>query len=257
VPVNCTALPDALLESELFGHVRGAFTGATATRRGLFAEADGGTLFLDEIGDMDLGLQAKVLRAVDDGEIRAVGADSPRRTDVRLIAATNQDLESRVKEGRFRTDLFYRLNVVPVLLPPLRSRPEDIPILIERFLDEARQRNPNSPVRELTAQSVARLSRLTWPGNVRELENLIERVVVVGTKPVLDVTDFEELAPGLLDEPSPELRACKELLPLRQVEAEYIEWVIDRCGGNTTRAAEILGVDVSTIHRRRRGGSHE
>ncbi len=252
VPVNCTALPDHLLESELFGHVRGAFTGATAPRRGLFVEADGGTLLLDEIGDMDTQLQAKVLRVVEDGEVRPVGADASQKVDVRLIAATNQDLEQMIADGRFREDLFYRLNVVPVEIPPLRDRPEDIPELVALFLDRALQRNPHSPVRELTPELLAALGRRRWTGNVRELENLIERLVVVSAAPVLGLDDLEALAPGSSDEAPPLDRMWQQMRPLRQVESEYIDWVIDRCGGNKTRAAEVLGVNVSTIHRRKR-----
>ena len=250
VPVNCTALPDHLLESELFGHVRGAFTGATAARRGLFVEADGGTLLLDEIGDMDTQLQAKVLRVVEDGEVRPVGSDVSQRVDVRLIAATNQNLEQMILEGRFREDLFYRLNVVPIHIPPLRERPEDIPALVDLFLERAIRRNPHSPVRELSPELLVALGRRPWAGNVRELENLIERLVVVSPRPSVGLDDLERLAPGGAD--TSVARAWQEMLPLRQVEADYIDWVIERCGGNKTRAAEVLGVDVSTIHRRKR-----
>jgi two-component system, NtrC family, response regulator HydG len=261
VPVNCTALPGPLLESELFGHVRGAFTGATATRRGLFVEAHGGTLFLDEIGDMDELLQGKVLRVLEDGEVRAVGADGARHVDVRVVAATHQDLEARVRDGRFREDLFYRLNVVPLWVPALRDRPEDVPALAEHFLARSRQRNPYSPVRRLDPEVMSRLVRAPWPGNVRELENLIERLVVIGTKESIEVDDLDvlfarsgDLVPlaAARQNLGPLAAARQDLVPLRQLESSYIDWVIQRCGGNKTRAAEILGVDVSTIHRRRR-----
>ncbi|MFY1825504.1 sigma-54-dependent transcriptional regulator [Myxococcus fulvus] len=252
VAVNCTALPHALLESELFGHVKGAFSGATSARRGLFVEADGGTLFLDEIGDMAPELQARLLRVLAEGEVRAVGADGSRTVDVRVVAATHQDLEARVKEGRFRADLFYRLNVVTLRAPPLRERPEDIPALAEHFLEQARARNPRSPVERFAQESLAALCSLRWPGNVRELENLVERLVVLGTR---DVVDLEQLRPHLAEggpEPHPLIEAQREVIPLRKLESEYISWAVARCGGNKTRAAELLGIDVSTIHRRER-----
>ena len=256
VAINCTALPQALLERELFGHVKGAFTGATTARRGLFVEADGGTLFLDEIGDMAPELQAKLLRVLEDGEVRAVGADGARGVDVRVIAATHQDLETRVKEGRFRADLFYRLNVVALRVPPLRERREDIPLLVEHFVAQARTRNPRSPVTALAAEAVAELARMPWPGNVRELENLVERLVLLGGRPSVDVALLRQHASTGAPEPTPAahplLTAREQVVPLRQLESEYIAWVIARCGGNKTRAAELLGIDVSTIHRRER-----
>jgi two-component system, NtrC family, response regulator HydG len=252
VPVNCSALPEPLLESELFGHVRGAFTGATTTRRGLFVEADGGTLFLDEIAEVAPSLQVRLLRVLEDGSVRAVGADSPRATSVRIIAATHQDLEARIADNRFRADLFYRLNVVPIRVPALRERVEDIPGLVDHFLLRARQRNPHARVTSLSAELVAVLARAPWPGNVRELENIIERLVIVGQEPVAGVHDLEANAPGLLSATSPIADAKRDLVPLRQLESEYIAWVVNRCDGNKTRAAEILGIDVSTIHRRER-----
>jgi len=255
VAVNCTALPHALLESELFGHLKGAFTGATTARRGLFVEADGGTLFLDEIGDMPPELQAKLLRVLEDGEVRAVGADGSRSVDVRIIAATHQELEARVKEGRFRADLFYRLNVVSLRIPPLRERTEDIPMLAEHFVAQARARNPRSPVIALAPEVVAALVRMPWPGNVRELENLVERLVVLGSQPTVDLALLRLHAPVGAPEPHPLAAAHEQVVPLRQLESEYIAWVVARCGGNKTRAAELLGIDVSTIHRRERTDS--
>jgi len=255
VAVNCTALPESLLESELFGHVRGSFTGATAPRRGLFVEADGGTLFLDEIGDMAPPLQAKLLRALEDGEVRAVGSDSNRRVDVRVIAATHQDLEARVRAGTFRSDLFYRLNVVPILVPPLRQRIEDVPLLAEHFLARARARNPGSPVTTLANDAMAELARRAWPGNVRELENLIERLVIVSTKAVVSGADLVELIDVVHASGAHEAvdRATGEgLVTLKQLEREYIARVLREVGGNKTRAAEILGIDVSTVHRKER-----
>jgi two-component system response regulator HydG len=252
IPVNCTALPEALLESELFGHVKGAYTGATAARRGLFVEADGGTLFLDEIGDMAPGLQSKLLRALEEGEVRAVGADGTRTVDVRVIAASHQDIEARVREGAFRADLFYRLNVVPITVPPLRARPDDIPLLADHFLARARERNPHSPARGLAPDLVSALARCAWPGNVRELENVVERLVIVAARETIELSDLEAHAPGVLAGASPLDGAKQKMVTLRQLESDYIAWVLAQCGGNKTRAAEILGIDVSTIHRRER-----
>ncbi|QDE69252.1 sigma-54-dependent transcriptional regulator [Myxococcus xanthus] len=252
VAVNCTALPHDLLESELFGHLKGAFTGATHARRGLFVEADGGTLFLDEIGDMPLELQARLLRVLEDGEVRAVGADGSRTVDVRIVAATHQDLDARVREGRFRADLFYRLNVVTLLLPPLAERREDIPLLVEHFTARARARNPRSRMQSLSPEAVAALATLPWPGNVRELENLIERLAVMVASEVVGLEDLRPHLPPEAPEVQPLVMAQHALWPLRRLEAEYIAWMVTRCGGNKTRAAEVLGIDVSTIHRRER-----
>jgi two-component system response regulator HydG len=250
IPVNCTALPEALLESELFGHTRGAYTGAATARRGLLVEADGGTLFLDEIGDMPLLLQAKLLRVLEDGEVRPVGADAPRRVDVRVISATHQNLPKAVAAGRFREDLFFRLNVVPIHVPPLRARLEDVPELGQVFLARAKRRNPHSPVCNLSPELLSRMMRHAWPGNVRELENLIERLVIVGQ---------EELAtPAALafevDNPQTRGPAFVQdgVVPLRVAQDNYIEWALTQCGGNKTRAAELMEIDVSTIYRRAR-----
>jgi two-component system response regulator HydG len=251
VAVNCTALPESLLESELFGHARGAFTGATAARRGLFLEADGGTLLLDEIGDMPAALQAKLLRVLEEGEVRAVGSDAARKVDVRVLAATHQDLEERVRAGAFRSDLYYRLNVVPIAVPPLRERVEDVALLAEHFLAQARTRNPSSPVTRLDAGALAALSRHGWPGNVRELENLIERLVIIGFDDTVQAADVKALLPAAAGG-TPIDEAKRALVSLKQLEREYITFVVAQCGGNKTRAAEVLGIDVSTIHRRER-----
>jgi two-component system response regulator HydG len=250
--INCTALPESLLESELFGHTRGAFTGATSARAGLFVEATGGTLFLDEIGDMAPSLQAKLLRVVQQGEVRPVGSDESRAVDVRLVAATHQDLEQRVAEGEFRQDLFYRLNVVPVTVPALRDRLEDIPLLANRFLEAARARNPHSPVTRLAPELVTALTRYVWPGNVRELENLIERFVVVGTTAEIGLSELTALAPSVHGNQERFSLPRDRLATLREVEEEYIAWAIEKCGGNKTKAAEVLGIDPSTLHRRTR-----
>ncbi|PTL84943.1 sigma-54 dependent transcriptional regulator [Vitiosangium sp. GDMCC 1.1324] len=252
VAVNCTAIPNALLESELFGHVKGSFTGATTPRRGLFLEADGGTLFLDEIGDMAPELQAKLLRVLEDGEVRAVGADASRKVDVRVVAATHQELEARVREGRFRQDLFYRLNVLPLFVPPLRERREDIPLLVEHFVAWSRKRNPRARLTGFSPEALAALAAAPWPGNVRELENLVERLAVVTVQETVDLPTLQLHAPGVTADTHPLSRAQARLVPLRQLEGEYIAYVVAQCGGNKTRAAEILGIDVSTIHRRER-----
>ena len=247
--INCTALPEALLESELFGHTRGAFTGATSARAGVFVEASGGTLFLDEIGDMAPALQAKLLRVLQDGEVRAVGSDESRTVDVRIIAATHQDLEQRVSAGQFRADLFYRLNVVPIQIPPLRKRVEDLPLLAEHFLATARRRNPHSLVQRIAPRAIAALADYSWPGNVREVENLIERGVVMGTKPELDLEDIQALLPAAATTDGFAIGRATHAT-LREVEEEYIAWVLARCDNNKQRAAEVLGIDPSTLHRR-------
>jgi two-component system, NtrC family, response regulator HydG len=248
VAVNCAALPEALLESELFGHARGAFTGATQPRKGLFVEADGGTLLLDEIGDMPLTLQAKLLRVLESGEIRPVGSDSVRHCEVRILAATHRVLEDLVAENRFREDLYYRLKVVSVRLPPLRERPEDIPLLAEHFIARVRERVPGAVVQSLAPDAVRLLEAHSWPGNVRELEHVIESAVVTGTGSSVSARDLETSFAGIARHPIE--RAKRDLIPLRDLEQEYITWVLGRTGGNKTRAAEILGIDPSTLYRR-------
>jgi two-component system response regulator HydG len=212
----------------------------------------GGTLFLDEIGDMAQTLQAKLLRVVQHGEVRPVGSDESRAVDVRVVAATHQNLEDRVAAGAFRQDLFYRLNVVPVVVPPLRARLEDIPLLVDHFLAAALKRNPHSPVIRLQPAIVTALTRYPWPGNVRELENLIERLVVVGTTPEIGLSELTATAPSIHGNQERFSLPRDQLATLREVEEEYIAWVIERCSGNKTRAAEILGIDPSTLHRRAR-----
>ncbi len=194
-------------------------------------------------------LQARLLRVLEDGEVRAVGADSSRHVDVRVIAATHQDLEARVTEGRFRRDLFFRLDVAPIRIPPLRERRDDIPLLVEHFLAAARERNGRSPVRGFSPELIAALTRLPWTGNVRELENVLERLVIFSRDEVVGVEALVRFAPTLAEASHP-LSGREEIVPLRQVENEYIAWVLGRCGGNKTKAAELLGIDVSTIHRR-------
>jgi len=248
--VNCTAIPEALLESELFGHVRGAFTGAVASRAGLFVEASGGTLFLDEIGDMALPLQARLLRVLQEGEIRPVGTDSSRRIDVRVIAATHQDLEAKIEAGQFRSDLFFRLDVIPVTVPPLREHLGDLPMLVDHFMRRARERNPHARCERLSRDVTAALARYPWTGNVRELENLIERIVVIGQQTEASMSELAELAPKIASGTERFSLPRDRLATLREVEDEYIEWMIEQCSGNKTRAAEQLGIDKATLHRR-------
>jgi two-component system response regulator HydG len=251
VPVNMSAIPKELMEAELFGHARGAFTGAAQPRKGLFIEADGGTLMLDEIGDMSFPLQAKLLRVLQSGEVRPVGGERVRRVDVRIIAATHRDLPVLVREGRFREDLFFRLNVLPVFVPPLRERREDIPALATHLLAQARQRAPHSPVRSIAPEALTMLSEAPWRGNVRELASFIERAVVFGTGEFLHVdTGLAE------DNRSPRWPFGNDApWPLRRLSRTYAEWVLSETGGNRQRAAEILDVDLSTLYRWRRGGT--
>jgi len=255
VAVNMSAIPQELLEGELFGHVRGAFTGAAHLRKGLFMEADGGTLLLDEIGDMSFILQAKLLRVLQFGEVRPLGSDRNHYVDVRVIAATHRNLPALVEEGRFREDLFYRLDVLPLFVPPLRDRREDIPALAQYFLAQASQRAPQSPVRSIGRDALRVLAEAPWPGNVRELASAIERAVVFGVDGMIDVNQLSlgrSVAP-----PAPESSAPMQMWPfpseapwtLRRLSRAYAEWVIAKTGGNKERAAEILGVDLSTLYR--------
>jgi two-component system response regulator HydG len=244
VAVNCAALPESLLESELFGHVRGAFTGATAARAGLFEEAHGGTLLLDEVGEMSPGLQAKLLHVLESGDVRAVGANKERHVDVRVLAATHRDLRERVRAGSFREDLLYRLDVVTIEIPALRHRREDIPLLVDRFLAEAKARHPRSPVERFSPEAMTRLLEYGWPGNVRELAHAIERVVLLGKGaevPAGDLPTSTGRAPGMpasFDE---------GVLPIREVQRRYAAWALEKLGGHKTRTAEALGVDAKTL----------
>lgn len=246
VSVNCSALPEHLLESELFGHEKGAFTGAARSRRGLIAQADGGTLFLDEIGDITASLQAKLLHVLEEGVVRPVGSDRPSKVSVRVIAATHRDLRKLVKEGVFREDLYYRLDVVSLQLPPLRQRREDIPFLIHHFLKEHKVRYPQSPVEEISSEAMERLLHYDWPGNVRELSHAIERALVLSRGRAVQPQELPEALsqPGL-DRP-PILEG--EILPIRVVQRRYAAWALAQCGGHRGRAAECLEVDVKTLY---------
>jgi two-component system, NtrC family, response regulator AtoC len=248
IPLNCTAMPEGLLESELFGHVRGAFTGAHTTKKGLFEEANGGTLFLDEIGDMAPGLQSKLLRVLQDQEIRPVGGNRGIRVDVRIIAATNKDLKEEIHEGRFRMDLFYRLNVIPIHIPPLRERPEDVPLLADHFI---RKHAGNRQV-HLSSESLELLTRLYWEGNARELENSIERALALCEGAEIGPEDLpSEQAPA---EPAFEdnlLRvAANESWTLKQLLDRYTADVLERTKHNKVQAARILGINRRTLYRR-------
>ncbi len=242
IKVNCAALPETLLESELFGHEKGAFTGAVARREGRFKLADGGTLFLDEIGEMSPVLQAKVLRVIQERSFERVGGRETLRVDVRLLVATNRDLPTEVREGRFREDLYYRLAVIPIVIPPLRERPDDIPILAEHFLRTFAQRNGKG-VRSFSPAAMERLQRHPWRGNVRELENLIERVVIMARGEVIGVEDL----PGNLKGEAPASAGVVAGRSLSELEREAILKTLEMTGGNRTETARLLGIGRRTL----------
>ena len=244
IKVNCAAIPESLLESELFGHVRGAFTGATATKKGKFALADGGTIFLDEIGTMTPALQSKLLRVLQEREFEPLGSERTERIDVRVIAATNRDLRQLVADGRFQEDLFYRLNVIPIELPPLRERRDDIPALVDHFLRKHSQRTGRRIDRIDDAVLVA-LQQYDWPGNVRELENTIERAVVLATGPVISVRSISiagAAAPATTGLPSLRLRQN-----LEWVERETIRRALESARGVKKDAAELMGISQRAL----------
>jgi two-component system response regulator HydG len=245
VPVNCAAVTETLLESELFGHARGAFTGAIKARRGMFEEADGGTLFIDEVGETSPGFQAKLLRALQEGEIRRVGESSPVRVDVRVIAATNQDLRRAITEKRFREDLFYRLAVVPLRIPPLRERREDVPILAAHFLERYNHRTGSDKV--LTADGAAHLTQHDWPGNVRELENALEQAAALSSRREIRAEDFhlEILTASRPDAPARTLAEAVE-----EAERSTIQAALQRSGHDLSRVARELGVSATTLWRK-------
>ena len=246
VAVNCAALSANLLESELFGHEKGAFTGAHATRRGRFEAAAHGTLFLDEIGEMEVALQAKLLRALEEREITRVGSNDAIEVDVRVVAATNRPLKQRVTDGSFRQDLFYRLNVVRLALPPLRERPRDIPLLVDAFLEELAAENGREAPR-MEAELVEQLMGLPWPGNVRELRNCIETLLLTGTGERLGPQD---LPPELTGARPPLRRGELSMRPIAEVERELITNTLDALDGNRARAADALGISARTLYRR-------
>jgi len=248
VPVNCAAIPENLLESELFGYARGAHSTANADRQGLFVEANGGTLFLDEIAELPLSLQPKLLRVLQDGEVRPLGTNRSERVDVRVIAATNRDLERALREGRFREDLYYRLNVIQLQLPPLRGRPEDILPLAEHFLLRSARRSSKT-VYGFKEAAKKMLVGYHWPGNVRELENVVERAVALAEN---ELIGLEDLPRALQERKAQDLlsTAVAQGLTLDELEREFIERVLDVEGGNKTRAAQRLGLDRKTLYRK-------
>jgi DNA-binding NtrC family response regulator len=245
--INCGALPESLLESELFGHVKGSFTGAVRDKDGLLVAARGGTFFLDEIGEMSATTQVKVLRAIQEREVTPVGATESVPVDVRIVAATNRDLEEEIRRGAFRSDLYYRLNVIQLRLPPLRERRDDVEMLAGHFLERLAQRNGRAMT--LTQPALEVLRGYDWPGNVRELENALERAAVLA--------DGDAIVPSHLPErvrERPEVRLVDEAPPpnptMEVIEQAYIRWVLEAEGGNKTRAAEVLGIDPSTLYRK-------
>jgi len=249
VPVNCAAIPELLLESELFGHVRGAFTDAKSDKHGLFEEAHDGTLFLDEVSELPMMLQAKILRAVQEREIRRVGATKPTLVNVRLIAATNVLLAEEVKAKRFREDLYYRLNVIEIHLPPLRERKEDIPLLAHGLLQKsltAQQKH----VEGIADSALARLIDYPWPGNVRELENIVERAATLTQGQKISLEDLPLNIQNIQGEGQFIEDAVDQILPLAQVEQSYIRRVLEKLGGNKYQTAQVLGIDRKTLYRK-------
>ncbi|MCB1052793.1 MAG: sigma-54-dependent Fis family transcriptional regulator [Acidobacteria bacterium] len=244
VAVNCAALPDNLLESELFGYEKGAFTGALHAKPGKFEMADGGTLLLDEIGEMPLALQPKLLRAIQEGEIDRIGGKQPRKVDARIIALTNQNLQGRIKEGHFREDLYFRLNVIPLEIPPLRARLEDIEPLCAHFI-----RKFGGGTRRISEEAFRILKRYQWPGNVRELENMVHRALVLSPNPVLEARDLflslpQEMRAHAGDEGGVQLKAGQTV---HEMERRLIELTLEETDGNRTHAAEMLGISLRTL----------
>jgi DNA-binding NtrC family response regulator len=245
VVVDCTSLPDTLFESELFGHARGAFTGAVATRRGLLEAAEGGTVFIDEIGELSAPLQAKLLRALQERAVRRVGDNESISIDARIIAATNRDLKQRVATGAFREDLYYRLNVVTITVPPLRDRADDLPLLAQHFLQK-HARSAGKPVTGFARETLGVLSRYPWPGNVRELEHAIERAVALASTSVLLPDDLPSDVRGL----APVLDArLQRRMTLEELKQWYVDEILRQTQGNKVQAAEILGIDRRTLYR--------
>ena len=253
VKLNCAAVPAELIESELFGHERGAFTGAVAARKGKFELADRGTLFLDEVGDMPAAMQAKVLRVLQEGEFERVGGQQTLRCDVRVVAATNKDLAEEVRAGRFREDLWYRLNVVPIHAPPLRERREDVPELAARFLAEACERNGRRPM-ALSREAVLSLQAHDWPGNVRELRNLVERIAILCDGPEISPDDVAAVLPGSRRPRSERFRTGASFHQLvEEAEREIILSALDQQQGNVSDTARALGLERSHLYKKMRG----
>jgi len=241
IPINCGAIPDSLLESELFGHQKGAFTGATHSRKGFLEVVSGGTLFLDEIGEVSAKMQIDLLRVLEEKKITRIGNSHPLPVDFRLISATRRNLEQQIANGNFRQDFFYRINVITVHIPPLRERKEDIPLLIQHFLAKYSQETTKR-VDHITRDTIERLTDYEWPGNVRELENAIERAVVLSKSRTLDLQDFSFLqkTPAVFS----------RSMSLREMEKHYIRRILEECSWNVTRAAKILDVNRVTLHKK-------
>lgn len=246
IQVNCAALPETLLESELFGHEKGAFTGAVGRKPGRFELAHNGTIFLDEIGDISLPVQVKLLRVLQEKAFERVGGLETLKIDVRIIAATNQNLAQAIRDGRFREDLYYRLNVVPIHLPPLRERREDIPLLVEHFLKKF---DPQGRMRGPNCQAMKLLSEYHWPGNVRELENCLERAVIISSGPEITPADLPPEVAGIVapGEPRKRFSLPEEGISLEDVEKDLIVQALERSGGNQSRAARLLGITRHTL----------
>ena len=258
IKVNCAAIPEELIESELFGSDKGAFTGAIKTRDGKFLQADGGTLFLDEIGDMSLSVQAKVLRALEQGEFERVGGSETVKVDVRVLAATNKDLESQVSKGEFREDLFFRLNVVPITAPPLRSRKDDVALLVDYFLKMYAESN-DFKAKEVASEAMDVLRSYSWPGNIRELKNLVERLSIMVQGDMINLSDLPPLEGLEIHSKSdssdtgslPKISSGLTLRELREhVEQRYIAQALDACSGNVTQAAKTLGIERTNLHKK-------
>jgi two-component system nitrogen regulation response regulator NtrX len=250
VEINCAAIPEDLIESELFGHRKGGFAGANADKEGKFAKANGGTLFLDEVGDMSLKTQSKVLRTLDEGSFTPIGGDEVVTVDVRVIAATNHDLEEEISRGNFREDLFYRLNVIPFYVPPLRERLEDVPLLVRHFLKDFSSQYSRK-IKEITDDAIDALMRYAWPGNVRELRNVIERIVIMN--PTVTKLDRKHLPPLVYREGSRKTNG-DGFSTLHQARAayerDYILKTLDQNHGNVSRTAEVLGLERSHLYRK-------
>jgi len=257
VKVNCAAMPETLLESELFGYVKGAFTGAADNKAGLFEEAEGGTIFLDEIGSIPLRMQVKLLRTLQEKEIRRLGSTKDHKVDVRVLAATNEDLQKKIEQNEFREDLYFRLSVIPILVPPLRERREDIPLLIKHFLTACDQESGRKI--EIAEEAVKALTEYDWPGNIRQLENLIRRVAILSENGVITAADLPQEVFGFqktepIDALSENTNETEVFIPLKEylknVETTYIRNVLKSCNDDKERAAEILEVSLATLYRK-------
>ena len=245
VPINCAAIPESLVESELFGHEKGAFTGATDRKLGFFEAAKQGTLFIDEIGELELGLQAKLLRAIENRTIMRVGSTKEMPVDVRMVAATNRDLREHVTNGHFREDLFYRLKVVELKLPPLRERKEDIPLLIKHFIAEI-SAETERPVTDIETEALEMMKEYSWPGNVRELRNTLEGIIVLSMKSTIEASDL----PPHISTHSESQAIIKPGMTMAEIEKEAIRRTLQHTGGNRTQASEILGISLRTLQRK-------